>query len=186
MTVVLHTSISLDGYVAGPDVSHDDPMGVGGERLHDWMFADPAESDQRLMAEVRAEVGAVVVGRRTFDLGLPHWKDVPFPAPSFVVTHRARPELAQPSGTFAFVDGVAKAVELAEAAAGEQKVMLMGADVARQSLRAGLVDEVLLDHVPMLLRGGERLFEDVPELELRPVDVVASPAVTHVRYRMVR
>lgn len=186
-TVLLHVSMSLDGYVTGPDVSVDVPMGEGGERLHGWMFAEPvAETDRAMVAEIRAEVGAVVIGRRTFDLGLPHWKDVPFPAPSFVVTHEVRPELAQDSGTFTFVDGVAKAVELAAGRAGGGKVLLMGADVDRQALRAGLVDEVLINHVPVLLGGGTRLFDGDTRMELRPVAVVASPAVTHVRYRVVR
>ncbi|HEV7647859.1 MAG TPA: dihydrofolate reductase family protein [Actinophytocola sp.] len=188
MTVLLHMSMSLDGYVAGPDVSADQGMGAGGERLHDWMFAEPvAEADRAMQDRIRADVGAVVVGRRTFDVGLPHWQDVPFPAPTFVVTHEARAELAQPSGTFTFVvDGVAKAVELAAARAGGRKVVLMGADVDQQALRAGLVDEVLINHVPVLLGGGTRLFDATPAAELVPFEVVASPAVTHIRYRVVR
>ena len=187
MTVLLHMSMSLDGYVAGPDVSAADGMGVGGERLHDWMFAEPVvETDRAMVDRIRAEVGAVVVGRRTFDFGLPHWQDVPFPVPTFVVTHEARAELVQPSGTFTFVDGVAKAVELAVARAGERKVVLMGAAVDQQALRAGLVDEVLINHVPVLLGGGTRLFDGTPAAELAPIEVVASPGVTHARYRVVR
>ncbi|MGH3760160.1 dihydrofolate reductase family protein [Actinophytocola sp.] len=186
-TVLLYMSMSLDGYVAGPDVSADEPMGVGGERLHDWMFADPvSEVDRAMDARVRGEVGAVVVGRRTFDLGLRYWQDVPFPAPSFVVTHESRGPLEQRSGTFTFVGDVAKAVEEAAEQAGEKKVVLMGADLDRQALRAGLVDEVLINHVPVLLGGGTRLFEGLPHTELVPFEVVASPVVTHVRYRVLR
>lgn len=186
-TVVLYKSISLDGYVAGPDISDDDPMGKGGERLHDWQFADPpAPQDKELVAGFRARTGATVVGRRTFDLGLPHWEDVPWPGPSFVVTHRARPPLPQSSGTFTFVAGVADAVASARAAVGDGTVVLMGADVCRQALTAGLVDEVLLSLVPVTLGGGARLFDDVGDLALRPRATVHSPAVTHLHYDVVR
>jgi dihydrofolate reductase len=187
MTVLLFMSMSLDGYVAGPAVSDEHPMGEGGERLHDWMFADPVvEADRAVADGVRAEVGASVVGRRTFDLGLPHWGDVPFAGSSFVVTHRGREPLAQSSGTFTFVGDVAEAVERAATAAGDRKVVVMGADLARQALRAGLVDELLISHVPVLLGGGSRLFDATPAPELATVEVVASPAATHVRYRVVR
>lgn len=161
--VLVYASMSLDGYVAGHDVSHDHPMGVGGEELHRWMFgagADPA--DQALIDEVRAGTGAVVLGRRTFDVGLAHWNDVPYPVPSFVVTHRPRPDLPQKSGTFSFVDGVEAAVELARAVAGEGTVTIMGAEVQRQALAAGLVDEVLVSLVPVLLGAGATLFAGLP------------------------
>jgi dihydrofolate reductase len=190
-TVLLYTSMSLDGYVAGPGVSDEHPMGEGGERLHEWMFADPLpESDQAMLDRIRAETGAVVVGRRTFDIGLPHWGDVPFPVPSFVVTHRPRSPLPQPSGTFTFVDGVAPAVDAARQHAGDGKVVLMGGEIYRQALRAGLVDELLICQVPVLLGGGVQLFDDsdtdTGRLELAPVEVVGSPAVTQLRYRVVR
>jgi len=186
-TVLLYVSMSLDGYVAGPDVSAEHGMGVGGERLHDWMFAEPVSPpDREMLAEIRAEVGATVIGRRTFDFGLPHWRDVPYPVPSFVVTHEARPDLPQPSGTFAFAGDVASAIESAIGSAGAGKVVLMGAEIGRQALRAGLVDELLINHVPVLLGGGTRLFDEVPPTELEPMRVTVSPVVTHVRYRVVR
>lgn len=184
-TVLLMASMSLDGYLAGPNVSVEEPMGEGGERLHEWMFTDPAPSDVELLAKVRANAGAVVIGRRTFDIGLRHWADVPYPAPSFVVTHNRRPELAQKSGTFTFVEGVPEAVDLARRAAGGGTVMLMGVDLARQALRAGLVDEVLVDLVPITLGGGAHLFAGL-DLRLAPTEVISSPAVTHLRYRVVR
>ena len=161
--VLVYASMSLDGYAAGRDVSHDHPMGVGGEELHHWMFgADVDPADRALMDGVRADTGAVVLGRRTFDVGLAHWDDVPYPAPSFVVTHRPRPDLPQKSGTFAFVDGVEGAVERARAAAGDGTVTIMGVAVQRQALAAGLVDEVLVSLVPVLLGAGAPLFAGLP------------------------
>ena len=174
--VLVYASMSLDGYVAGPDISRDNPMGVGGEQLHDWMFGEGVDpADRAVMDGLRAGAGAVVVGRRTFDLGLEHWEDVPYPVPSFVVTHETRPDLPQASGTFAFVAGVETAVERARAAAGERTVILMGAEVQRQALAAGVVDEVMISLVPMLLGAGARLFDGLP-----PATFTGS--VSHVRY----
>ncbi|MDQ3787455.1 MAG: dihydrofolate reductase family protein [Actinomycetota bacterium] len=173
--VLVHASMSLDGYVAGPDVSLDHPMGVGGERLHEWMFTERVDpADQALIKAVHAETGAVVLGRRTFDVGLRHWEDVPYPVPSFVVTHETRPDLPQKSGTFTFLAGVEEAVERAKAAAGEATVTLMGADIQRQALAAGVVDEVLINLVPVLLGAGEKLFDGLPATTF-------TGPVTHVR-----
>ena len=161
--VLVYASMSLDGYVAGPDVSHDHPMGVGGEQLHEWMFTgEPDPADREVTAGLHADTGAVVLGRRTFDIGLEHWEDVPYPAPSFVVTHRSRPDLPQKSGTFSFVAGVEAAVERARKAAGERTVTVMGADVQRQVLAAGLADEVMISLVPVVLGGGAKLFDGLP------------------------
>ncbi|MCT2584987.1 dihydrofolate reductase family protein [Actinophytocola gossypii] len=185
--VLVFKSMSLDGYVAGPNVSADDPMGVGGERLHDWMFGDPvASTDEKVVADLRARAAASVVGRRTFDLGLPHWKDVPFPGPSFVVTREARAPLAQAGGTFTFAPEPAEAVALAREAAGDGTVVLLGAELSRRALAAGLVDEVLLSLVPITLGGGAPLFDGTGDVTLRPAEVVGSPGVTHVRYEVVR
>jgi dihydrofolate reductase len=169
--VRIQVSMSADGYVAGPDVSVEQAMGVGGEALHEWMFAeDRSDRDSEWVAELREGVGAVVLGRRTFDVGLGHWGDVPYPAPSFVVTHRGQPDLPQDSGTFTFVtEGVERAIELGRAAAGDRDVVLMGADLSRQALAAGLVDEVLVDIVPVVLGSGARVF---------------GAGVTHLRARV--
>jgi dihydrofolate reductase len=196
-------SVSLDGIGAGPNPSAAEPMGAGGERLHAWMpFYDPdqaptagdpaaGEVDARMVQELFAAAkGAVVLGRRTFDLGLEPWGGTPFPAPCFVLTHEARDDLVTKTGTFAFVtDGIASAVDRAKAAAGDNDVLVMGGPtVARQALRAGLVDEIRLHLVPVLLGAGSWLFEDLgPEpIELEPTEVVASPAVTHQRFRVVK
>jgi dihydrofolate reductase len=175
--VLVYAAMSLDGYVAGPDVSLDHPMGVGGERLHEWMFTErPDPADQAITKAVHAETGAVVLGRRTFDVGLRHWEDVPYPVPSFVVTQETRPDLPQKSGTFTFLAGVEAAVERAKAAAGEATVTLMGADVQRQALAAGVVDEVLISLVPVLLGAGAKLFDGLPPTSF-------TGPVTHVRLR---
>lgn len=183
--------MSIDGFVAGPDVSVEHPMGVGGERLHHWLLVpdgrrDPV--DDRIAADMSAEVGAVVVGRRTFDVGLPQWEDVPYPVATFVLTHRPRPPLPQTSGTFTFVSGVADAVAQARAAAGDRSVMVMGGETGGTLLRAGLLDEVQLNVVPVVLGAGVRLFQglDAQTYELTRTVVVASPVVTHIRFRIVR
>ena len=174
--VLVYASMSLDGYVAGPNVSEAHPMGVGGPRLHDWMFSDPGDpSDRAVSRAIRADTGAVVVGRRTFDVGLRHWNDVPYPAPSFVVTHETRPDLPQRSGTFAFVDDIEDAVKRAKEAAGDRTVMVMGADVQRQVMAAGLADEVMISLVPVLLGAGAKLFDGLPAMSF-------TGPVTHLRY----
>ncbi|TKR33091.1 dihydrofolate reductase [Luteimonas gilva] len=184
--VTLHFSVSLDGYAAGPAISAEDPLGVGGERLHDWLFApERGEADLQVEREIRAAAQAVVLGRRTFDLGLAHWNDTPFPAPSFVLTHRPQAPLAQKSGTFTFVgDGIVDAIARGKAAAQGGGVIVMGVDTARQALRAGLVDEIDLQLAPIMLGGGERLFEGLdPEAEgYRLERVLPSPNVVHLRY----
>jgi dihydrofolate reductase len=199
--VVLDMSVSLDGIGAGPNPSEEDRMGVGGERLHAWHpFDDPeqestasvpaaGEADARVVRELFAATGAVVLGKRTFDLGLEPWGGTPFPVPCFVLTHEARDDLVTASGTFAFVtDGIERAVRRAQAAAGDKDVLVMGGPaVAQQAVRAGLVDEIRLHLVPVLFGAGTRLFDDLgtKHIELEPTEVVASPAATHLGFRVV-
>lgn len=166
--VVLYFTMSLDGFVAGPKISRQDPMGIHGEELHNWMFSDKQTGDEPLIGRQHGNAGAVVLGRRTFDLGLEHWGDVPYPADCFVVTHRAHDPLQQKSGTFRFVtDGVAAAIAQAEAVAGEREVKVMGAEVARQVLALGLADRIQLQLSPLLLHGGARLFDGLEGTGLR-------------------
>jgi dihydrofolate reductase len=199
--VVLDMSMSLDGIGAGPNPSEIDRMGVGGERLHEWFpFYDPEqestagdsaarEAEARMVRELFAATGAVVLGKRTFDLGLEPWGGTPFPVPCFVLTHEARDDLVTASGTFAFVtDGIERAVDRAQAAAGDKDVLVMGGPtVAQQAVRAGLVDEISLHVVPVLLGAGSRLFEHLaPEaVELERIELIASPQATHLRFRVV-
>jgi dihydrofolate reductase len=173
----------LDGFVAGPNISDDNPMGEGGEQLHEWMFTDPDPIDAQVVEETKASFGAVVVGKRTFDLGLPHWEDTPFPVPTFVLTHRERPPLPAKSATFTFVTDVATAVNEAIAAAGDKDVVVMGAATGQAVMRAGLLDAVQLTVVPVVLGGGTRLFTDA--LRLERTRVVTSSVVTHLWLRVV-
>ncbi|MFF4894406.1 dihydrofolate reductase family protein [Micromonospora chersina] len=187
-SVVLYKSMSLDGFVAGPDIGAEHPMGKGGMRLHEWMFTDhPDPRDKEVIAATFASVGAVVVGKRTFDVGLPHWQDTPYPAPTFVLTHQARDELPMKSATFTFVtDGVEAALKSAQDAADDEDVIVMGAQTGRQFLRAGLLDELQINLVPVVLGAGTRLLDDLGHIELERTQVIASNAVTHLRFRVVR
>jgi dihydrofolate reductase len=182
--IVLDLSVSLDGYAAGPNVGVAEPMGEGGERLHDWHRADGERDAAGVMF---ARAGAVVLGRRTFDLGIELWgDDGTFGMPSFVVTHRARAPLQKGPTRFEFVtDGVAAAIERARAAAGAKDVWLMGgADIARQALHAGLVDELRVHLVPVLLGAGSRPFDGAGALRLSGIDAVESAPVLHLGFRI--
>jgi dihydrofolate reductase len=153
-------SMSLDGYVAGPNVTLENGMGDGGEALHDWMFAK--EGGWAAVEQQLAATGAFVMGRTMLDVGLQPWGDEPpFHAPVFVVTHRPAEPINKAGGTtFTFVtDGPEAAMELARAAAGDQDIRVEGGgEIVRECLRAGLVDELRLHIVPILLGGGTPLF----------------------------
>jgi dihydrofolate reductase len=209
-SVTCQMSISLDGFVAGPNQSVDDPIGQGGMRLHEWAFATDTwraqqgqaggehNADAKVAEEVMQGIGAFVMGRRMFggddgpwDEAWTGWwgEDPPYHAPVFVLTHQPRESLSMQGGTtFTFVtDGIESALEQARAAAGDSDVAIAGgASAVRQYLAAGLLDELYLHIVPIVLGAGERLLEDVGDPTLEPVKVIASPAVTHVKYRVVR
>jgi dihydrofolate reductase len=184
--VVLDVSISPDGFSAGPNVREAAPMGDGGERLHEWHdgTGPDGEVDTAVFEELNATVGATIIGRRTFDLGLGPWGGTPWPGmPSFVVTHRTREDLlGDNGGTFAF-DGLEAAARRAKDAAGDKDVVVLGADVARHLLRAGLLDEVRIHLVPLLMGEGTRLFAG-EQAELIPEGKPVAGAVIHLRYRV--
>jgi dihydrofolate reductase len=184
--VVLDVSMSLDGFVTGPNVGDETPMGEGGERLHAWFSGTGpnGQVDRDVVRELDATVGAAVVGRRTFDLALGLWGGTPWPGlPSFVVTHRTRADLpGDNGGTFAF-DALESATRRARDAAGDKEVRVLGADVARGLLRAGLLDEVYLHLVPLLMGDGTRLFAG-ERVDLVPDRPPLHGAVTHLRYRV--
>jgi dihydrofolate reductase len=186
--VVLDVSMSLDGFIAGPNVREAEPMGDGGERLHEWIFrkGPDAEIDLGVRREfdATATVGATVIGRRTFDLGVGPWGGTPWPGmPSFVVTHRTQPDLlGKNGGLFAF-DSLEAAARRAKQAAGHKDVLVMGADVARQLLRAGLIDELRIHLVPILLGDGTPLFGG-ERAELIPEGEPVTGTVTHLRFRV--
>jgi dihydrofolate reductase len=203
--------MSLDGFIAGPNPTLEEPLGRGGEQLHEWavrlrtwrephgLTGGDESADGDVLGETFAATGAVVMGRRMFSGGAGPWEDdpnadgwwgdePPFHGPVFVVTHYERAPVEKQGGTtFTFVtDGVEAAVEQARAVAGPKNVAIGGgADVAQQALNAGLLDELQIHIVPILLGGGVRLFErvDAPA-ELEIDRVLASPTVTHVRYRV--
>jgi dihydrofolate reductase len=208
--VTCQISISLDGFVAGPNQSLDNPIGEGGLRLHDWAFATSSwrrqqgqgggedGADSEVIDEVVQGVGAYIMGRKMFGGGPGRWdqdwkgwwgEEPPYHAPVFVLTHQPRQPLAMLGGTtFTFVtDGVESALAQAQAAAGDQDVAIAGgASTIRQYLAAGSLDELYLHIVPVILGAGERLLEDVGDPVLEPVKVVASPGVTHIKYRIVK
>jgi dihydrofolate reductase len=180
--------MSLDGFTAGPNVSETEPMGEGGEGLHEWMGGDGPnrEVDISVRQEVDAMVGATIIGRRTFDLGLRPWGGTPWPGvPSFVVTHRTREDLVGDNGgTFAF-DELESAVRRAKEAAGDQDVVVLGASVGQGLLRAGLLDEVWIHLVPVLLGDGTPMFAG-ERGELIADSEPRAGAVTHLRYRVAK
>jgi dihydrofolate reductase len=189
--VVLAFSASLDGFVADPGINIENAMGLGGERLHQWMFQGDRENDidSGMVREHLAMIGAVVLGKRTFDVGLQHWDDTPYPVPSFVLTHEKREPQSMKSAAFTFVnEGIAIAIAKAKAAANRKAIVVMGAYTAQQALKEGLADELHVQLVPVLLGKGTRLFENFGEglIELTCDRAVNSPNVTHLKYKVVK
>jgi dihydrofolate reductase len=188
--VVLDMSMSLDGFIAGASVGKENPMGINGESLHTWLFSAPKDKvDADVEREMFAKTGAVILGNRTFEVGVDLWEDVPFPVPSFVLTHKEREKLMMKSGTFMFVtDGIESALQQAQAVVGDKDVRLMGADIAQQFLSAGLIDEIQINHVPIFLGDGVRLFEhlDIKNNRLKKARVLDSPHATHIHYRVLK
>ena len=183
--VILSFTMSLDGFIAGPDVSEANPMGVGGEALHNWMFGDVAPADREQIEAIKARVGAVIIGRRTFDLGFPLWgNDVPYPAPSFVLTHREAPDIEAKSGIIRFISGGPSVCVIeAQHAANGRDVMVMGGQASQSLLKYGLVDQLVLQIAPMVLGRGVRPFDGLDEpLELKRVWSLVSPNTTHLTY----
>ena len=197
--ITAHLSISLDGFVAGPEQSEENPIGVGGMELHRWHIGEPTnDADRRMSDRVMAPRGAYVMGRNMFGPVRGEWGDSdwrgwwgdepPYHAPVFVLTHYPHDPIPMEGGTtFYFVDDFDSAVEQAVAAAGDEAVTIAGgASAVRQGLQRGIVDEIMLSYAPVVLGGGERLFDGVPELRAEPIEVAASPLATHVVYRITR
>lgn len=199
--VVFNITVSLDGYVAGPNDGPDQGLGEGGERLHDWAlelasWREPhgleggETNPSSEVLEGMSAAGAVVVGKRMFDNAHGWGDEPPFHTPVFVLTHTAREPLTKSDTTFTFVtDGIESAIEQAKAAAGDGDVSIGGgASTAQQALKAGLVDEAQLTVAPVLLGGGVRLFEGLgpDDAEFELVRVIEGPKATHLKYRVVR
>jgi dihydrofolate reductase len=209
----LNLTSSLDGFVAGPNQSVDNPLGVGGMRLHDWAFALEAwrkahglpggevNASTPIVEGSHANVGAFIMGRNMFGGHPGSWADKdwngwwgddpPFHAPVFVLTHHRRAALTMRGGTsFHFVtDGIAAALAQAKQAANGQDVLLSGgANVAQQYLAANLLDELNISVVPLLLRNGERLFDKLAgaDIKLEQLRAIDAPGVTHLQYRVLK
>jgi dihydrofolate reductase len=208
MQTFLDITMSLDGFVAGPNQTLEQPLGEGGEALHDWVVrleswrrahgleGGERHADGEIVREQRDRTGAFVMGRRMFSSGSGPWSrdpkangwwgdDPPFRDPVFVVTHHAREPLTLGGTTFTFVDGVEEAVRLARDAAGGKDVHVSGGgSVAQQALNAGLLDALHIHVAPRLLGGGVRLFESAQPRSIELVGVAESPLVTHLTYRV--
>ena len=211
--LVFNISMSLDGYIAGPNQSLDEPLGEGGEQLHEWAVATrafqrmhgrpgkgEANRDGELLEELLARAGATIMGRRMFSGGEGSWEDdpnadawwgddPPFHHPVFVLTHHERDPVAkQGETTFTFVTGgIEAALEQARAAAGDKDVAVAGgANAIQQYLNAGLIDELQIHVAPVLLGGGVRLFDDVRKAPfgLEYTRVLESSSVAHLRLRV--
>jgi dihydrofolate reductase len=193
--LIASITTSLDGYIAGPDDGPGKGLGEGGERLHYWVFDGPWSYDSGPRGEASGEArefmnrglartGAIIVGRWMYEAA-GHWGDKnPWDVPLFVVTHRPDEEPA--GGEFTFVDGFSEAVERARTAAGDKDVAIGGgADVIRQGLDAGLIDELAIIVAPVILGGGKPLFEGFTKsLDLEPIDVRQMEWATVLEYRV--
>jgi len=210
--VRVHIAVSADGYVAGPNQSEENPLGEGGEQIHDWMLALKAwrephgreggevNTSSAILEEANDNLGAEIMGRGKFgppdggpwpDDAWDGWwgEDPPFHKPVFVITHHEREPLTLSDTTFTFVtDGIESALDQAKEAAGDQDVYIGGgASIINQYLAAGLVDEIEVHVSPLILGGGERLFDGVgPDLKLEQLRAVEAPGVAHLKYRVVK
>jgi dihydrofolate reductase len=210
--LTLDISMSLDGFIAGPNPTVEEPLGQGGEQLHEWVIklaswreahgreGGETNVDDELLRDSIAATGAVIMGRRMFSNGEGPWEDdpvadgwwgeePPFGVPVFILTHHARDTVEKQGGTsYTFVtDGPEAALERAREAAGDRNVAIGGgASVFQQYLRAGLLDELQIHLVPVLLGSGTRLLEGLDPRQLEVARIVESPAVTHLKYRVVK
>jgi dihydrofolate reductase len=190
--VVFDISMSLDGFITAAKQRPEEPMGEGGERLHQWAFGDDPR-DREVLTGAAAGLGAVIAGRRTYDDSLPWWgadgPTGPARVPVFVLSHDV-PADAPDGGVYTFVTGgIERALEQARAAAGDKDVTVMGgADTGQQFVRAGLVDELSIHLVPLLFGSGTRLFEHLGDqhVQLENAGSTQTPAATHLRFRVVR
>jgi dihydrofolate reductase len=190
-TVIFDISMSVDGFVTASNIRPEEPLGDGGQRLHEWAFGGD-ERNRELLAEAVNFVGAVIAGRRTYDLSVPWWgadgPAGPARVPVFVVTH-AEPEEVPEEGVYTFVtDGIESALDKAKTAAADQDVAVMGgAEIGQQYIRAGLIDEISIHLVPVLLGSGTTMFEHLGEehIQLENVGVIETPQATHFRFRVV-
>lgn len=191
-TLVLDISISLDGFITAGGQTPEEPMGAGGEQLHTWAFGSD-ETNRKYLEDAVGGLGAIITGRKNYDDAIPGWRadgpTGPARRPVIVLTHEAPTESPE-NGVYTFVTtGIEDALAQARAAAGDGVVAVMGgADVARQYLAAGLLDEISLHVVPVVFGDGVRLFDRTgdPHVLLETVEVIPTEVATHVRYRVLK
>ena len=196
-------SMSLDGFIAGPNDGPEAPLGEGGERLFAWYSSGDTEyrlpgtemvfkvspQSAELLREAHSKMGAFVTGRRTFDITNGWGGRPPLGVPTFVVTHTVPQEWVYEGSPFTFVtDGVESAVEQAKAVAGDKDIAVGAASIAQQCISAGLLEEIHIDLVPVLLGNGVRLFDHLGTgpIELENTRVIEAPGVTHLTFRVVK
>lgn len=181
-----HISMSVDGYVAGPNASQDNPVGTNGLKLHDWMVDNPNEENWGA-DKLKRDTGAVIIGYNMYYEAIPHWDNTgPLgdDIPCFVLTEEGEVPQSAPKAFTFVTDGIESALEQAKAAAGDKDVWIGGgANTIQQYIKAGLLDELKLHVVPVLLGGGTSMFGELGEfMELEKVEVTDEPAVTHFTY----
>lgn len=187
--IIFDISMSLDGFIAGSNVSPELPMGEGGERLHDWLFAKKTDIDTKVLTELIETSGAVIVGGRTYSLGIDHgWGGLsPFQVPAFVLTRHVPEKLIE---GFTFVTtGTESAITQAKAVAGDKNIWIMGgATIAQQYIKAGIPDEIHIHLIPVLLGSGTRLFDHPisKQVALEKIKLIETPAATHFQFRVIK
>lgn len=190
--VIFDISMSLDGFITAANIRPEEPLGDGGEQLHEWAFSGKDDRNREILARGVAGIGAVIAGRRTYDHSLPWWgadgPTGPVRLPVFVVSHDV-PEDVPEGGVYTFVDGIEAALTRAKTAAGDKDVSVMGgADIAQQFIRAGLIDEIQIHLVPVLFGRGMRLFEHLgnEHIQLETTEVIETAEATHLRFLIVK
>jgi dihydrofolate reductase len=188
--VIYDISMSLDGFIAAANVRPEAGLGDGGERLHDWGF-NSADPRNREITAWYTTVGAIIVGRTTYDLSIPYWgADGPTGAarvPTVVVSHSV-PQDIPSGGVYTFVNGVEAAFETAKKLAGDKDISTTGANVAQQFIKLGLIDEIFIHLVPVLFGSGMRLIEDLggEHVQLETTEVIETKEAIHLRFRVIK
>jgi dihydrofolate reductase len=190
--VIFDISMSLDGFVTASGLRPDEPLGEGGQRLHEWATSESDARSREVLNDERNATGAMISGRRTYDTSLPWWgADGPSGTarlPLFVVSHDVPAQLPA-EGVYTFVEDIHRALEGAKAAADDRNVSVMGgAEIGQQFIRAGLIDEILIHLVPVLFGSGTRMFDHIGDehIHLQTIQVIEAPAATHLRFRVVK
>ena len=190
--VIFDISMSVDGFITASNVRPEEPMGDGGQQLHEWASGDADARSREILQNTVATEGAGICGRRTYDTSIPWWgADGPTGAarvPLFVVSHN-EPDEVPAGGVYTFVESIESAFDQAKAVAGDKDVSVMGgASIGQQFIRAGLVDEIVIHLVPVVFGSGTRMFENTGDehIQLETIEVIEAPTATHLRLRVIK